>query len=46
MTDDEAVGVVKVKVMQVLIEGTIGGMIGARAHCGCGLTIGPEASLS
>jgi hypothetical protein len=33
-TDDEVVGVVKVRVIQVLIEGMIGGIIGARALVG------------
>lgn len=42
----EDVGVVKVSVMQVLIEGIIGGIIGAIAAVGCGFTIGPKACFS
>lgn len=43
---DDVVGEVNVNVMQVLIEGIIGGMIGAIAACGCGFTIIPKAFFS
>lgn len=45
-TEDEVVGVVSVSCIQVLIEGIIGGIIGAIAAVGCGFTIGPNAFLS